>query len=371
MAGLFFKQKRNIPKEGSGKNAKTIFILLALSFIFFLLARFIPEREAEQDKKMMIEASQIMKEAMGVLQECQKEKRISVDKKRDPNQTGLIGLEVSKITTSLGSLEAKRTTTNPNFASLIVFLLKEAGVKEGETIAVGASGSFPALILAVFSASKAMNLKPLVISSLGASQWGANRTGFFWLRMHECLLKEGMFEVGPIALSLGGENDSGEDMSAEGRSLLTEEIRESGILFIDEPSLERNVDLRMSIYEESAGNNKIKSFINIGGSWSNMGTDSEILKLKPGLVKIRSIPQLDKRGVIHEMAVRKIPVIHLLYIKGFVLRYGLPWDPIPLPRPGEGKIFQMIRQKQPTFILLSALYLFFVSVVLIFRNKIK
>ncbi len=371
MAGLFFRQKRNIPKEDLGKNAKTILILFTLSLLFFLLARFIPEREAEQDKKMMIEASQIMKEAIDVLQECQEEKGISIDKRRDPNQTGLIGLEVSQITTSLGSLEAKRTTTNPNFAGLIVFLLKEAGVKEGETIAVGASGSFPALIVAVFSAAKAMDLKPLVISSLGASQWGANRADFFWLRMHECLSMEGVFDDELIALSLGGEKDSGEDMSVEGRSLLTKEIRESGILFIDEPYLERNVELRMSVYEENAGNNKIKAFINIGGSWSNMGTDLEILKLKPGLVKIRSIPTPDKRGIIHEMAVRKIPVIHLLYIKGFVHRYGLPWDPIPLPRPGDGKIYQMIRQKQPTFIFLAALYLILVSLVVVLKKAIR
>lgn len=371
MASLFFRQKRHIAKEGPGKNAKTIILLFTLSLLFFLLARFIPEREAEKDKKMMREASKIMIEAMGVLRECQRRKGISADKKIDPNQTGFIGLELSSITTSLGSLEAKRTTTNPDFAALVVVLLKEAGVKEGETIAVGASGSFPALIVAVLSAAKAMNLKPLVISSLGASQWGANKADFHWLRMYECLLRAGLFDVEAVALSLGGGKDSGEDMSAEGRSLLTKEIEESEILSIDEPNLERNVELRMSLYEEKAGESQIKAFINIGGSWSNMGTDSEILKLKPGLIKIRRIPEPDKRGIIHEMAVRKIPVIHLLYIKGLVHRYGLRWDPIPLPRPGKGKIYQMVREKQPTFMLLAALYLILVSLVFILKKETR
>ena len=35
------------------------------------------------------------------------------------------------------------------------------------------------------------------------------------------------------------------------------------------------------------------------------------------------------------MAARGVPVIHLLYVKGLADRYGLPWDPVPLPGPGE------------------------------------
>lgn len=370
MASLFFREKRDFPKGGQDKNREAILILFGLSLLFFLLAKYIPERETE-DKREMTEASKIMKQAIEALRECQKEKQILVDKKRDPDQTGLIGLEFSSITTSLGNLEAKRTTTNPNFAGLVVFLLKEAGVREGETIAVGASSSFPALIVAVFSVAKAMHLRPLVISSLGASQWGANREDFHWLRMHECLLKHRIFDVKPIALSLGGERDRGEDMRPEGRSFLKDEIRESGIFYVDEPNLERNVALRMKLYEEQAGRNEIKAFINIGGSWSNMGTDSEVLKLKPGLVRIDYTPPPEKRGVLYAMAARKVPVIHLLYIKGLVHRYGLPWDFFALPRPGEGKIYQMAIKKQPAFLFLAGLYLCLVLLFFIFRSRFK
>lgn len=370
MKDKFFWGKRNIPKEGTGKNQTAILILFALSLLFFVLARFLPSREGESVKDDMIRASEIMTEAMGALRECHREKGLILDKTIDLNQTGLIGLEFSPITTSIGSLEAKRTTTNPNFAALTVFLLEEAEVKRGDTIAVGASSSFPALIVAVLSAAKAMSLKPLVISSLGASQWGANNPDFHWLCMQNCLLKAGIFDIKPIGLSLGGEKDEGEDMNPEGRSFLIKKIRESGIFFLHEADLKRNVEARMRLYEEKAGKNKIRAFINIGGGWSNMGEDLKVLKLKPGLVKIRKFPPVEKRGVLYEMAARKIPVIHLLYIKGLVGRYGLAWDPFPLPQPGQGEIYKLIREKQSTFLFLAAVYFLLVILILVFRNRL-
>jgi len=371
MANILFSRKRNIPKEDAGRNQGLILVLFALSILFFVLAKSFPSREADKAKGEMIRASEIMAEAMDVIRECRGEKGLILDKKVDLNQTGLIGLGFSPITTSIGSLEAKRTTTNPNFAAaLIVSLLEEAKIESGDTIAVGASSSFPSLIVAVLSAAKAMHLKPIVINSLGASQWGANNPDFHWLDMQNCLLNEGIFDAKPIGLSLGGARDEGSDMSPEGRSLLINEIKESGIFFLHEPDLTRNVEARMRLYEEKAGENKIKAFINIGGSWPNMGEDPEILKLRPGLVKIKQFPPAEKRGVLFEMAALNVPVIHLLYIKGLVNRYGLSWDPVPLPQPGKGKIFQLVGKRQTSFLFLAAAYFLLVAIVMVFRNKL-
>jgi poly-gamma-glutamate system protein len=370
MTKLFFNRKRNIPKEDTGRNQGVILVLLALSILFFVLAKFLPSREGAKVKGEMIRASEIMAEAVDVIKECRAAKGLILDKNIDLNQTGLIGLEFSPITTSIGSIEAKRTTTNPNFAALIVSLLKKAKIESGDTIAVGASSSFPALIVAVLSAAKAMNLKPIMINSLGASQWGANNLDFHWLDMQNCLLNAGVFDAKPIGLSLGGARDEGKDMSPEGRSFLANEIRESGIFFIHETDLKRNVEARMRLYEEKAGESKIKAFINIGGSWPNMGEDPEILKLRPGLVKIKQFPPPERRGVLFEMAALKIPAIHLLYIKGLVDRYGLSWDPVPLPQPGKGKIFQLVGKRQTSFLFLAAAYFLLVTIVMVFRNKL-
>ncbi|MFP4081898.1 MAG: poly-gamma-glutamate system protein [Candidatus Aminicenantes bacterium] len=371
MVGLFFRGKRAVFKKREGEKHKIILILFSLSLAFYVLAQVVPWGGEDLLVEEMLISSKIMEKAIHAVRECQQERGIIMDEETDVNQTGLIGTRISPITTSVGSLEAKRTTTNPNFSALVVYLLKKAGVQEGETIAVGASSSFPALVVAVLSAARAMSLNPLVISSLGASQWGANRVDFHWLRIQECLLERGVFDVRPVALSLGGEKDTGEDMSGVGRSLLLREIGETGTAFINQPDLEENVRKRMEILAGEAGENRIRAFVNIGGSWANMGTDSGVLELKPGLTRVSTLPPPQKRGMIQEMAAQGIPVIHLLYIKGLAGRYGLPWDPVPLPDPGEGRIWQIVKAEKPLVIILGSVYFFLILLVMAFRNKFK
>jgi len=187
--------------------------------------------------------------------------------------------------------------------------------------------------------------------------------------MQSCLLNSGIFDREPIAFSLGGYKDSEQVIVRDVFASLLKESQERGVLFIREPDLRRNVETRMQLYEEKAGGNGIKAFINIGGNSSNIGDDSEVLKLRPGLVKTQRIPPLQKRGVLFEMASLKIPVIHLLNIKGLVERYGLPWDPVPLPEPGDGEIYQRARERQGSFLFLAALYFLLVIIFFIFRRR--
>jgi poly-gamma-glutamate system protein len=359
MSCITFKtKKRQIP-----------YLLFILSVVFFILAQTLPSREANAVIEKMKEASRIMSQATSVLKECRKDKALAIDPSSDINRTGLIGIKLSLITTSLGNLEAKRTTTNPNFAGLVVYLLKEAGVEEGDTIAVGASGSFPALIVAVLSASKAMDLNPLIIASLGASQWGANLPDFHWLHMQDCLRNNGVFAYIPVGISLGGEQDRGEDMEEEGRRLLTKAMVESGIPVVNELGLEPTVEAKMGLYSEAAGEKPIKAFMNIGGSWSNLGTDRDVLNLKPGLVKFHRIPSKKNRGVLFEMGTRDVPVIHLLFIRGLVERYGLAWDPVPLPSDRVGRIYERIRERQPSFLYISLAFFILLFVLLAVGSK--
>ncbi|MFC2165724.1 poly-gamma-glutamate system protein [Acidobacteriota bacterium] len=329
------KPRSDYPREGARKNNRVVLVLFLLSILFITLIKIIPDTSRSSLRMKMIKASRIMAEATETLNKCRKSKGIPTFKD-DVNETGLVGVEHSIITTSVGRLEAKRTSTNPNFAALLVFLLNECGVKEGDVIAVGASGSFPALIVATLSAAKAMALNPLVISSLGASQWGANRPDFHWLEMWRCLQAQNIFSVSPLAISIGGERDVGEDMDTEGRAHVLEEIRKSRFPLLSEPDLVRNIQSRMDLYRQGANGKEIKAFVNIGGSWANMGVDSSVLRVKPGLNRITELPSLETRGMIFAMAAESIPVVHLLYVRGLAQRYGLPWDPVPLPQPGEG-----------------------------------
>jgi poly-gamma-glutamate system protein len=145
----------------------------------------------------------------------------------------------------------------------------------------------------------------------------------------------------------------------------------TGLPFVIEPGLERNVAERMRLYREAAaGAGVIRAFINIGGGYANMGTDSEILKVGPGLATFREIPPAERRGVIFEMAARRIPVIHLLYIKGLCERYRLPWDPEPLPPPGEGEVFQAKFFSRLLLAIIAGTYFALVALcLLVLRQK--
>ena len=245
--------KYHYPRESAEGSRCVVILLFFLSVLFYTLAHIVPDRSGNALKKDMIEASQIMAEATSVLKECQRTMGLQADLNSDINDTGLIGLEHSAITTSVGHLEAKRTSTNPNSAGLVAYLLNACGVKRGDVIAVGASSSFPALIVATLAAASALEVHPLVISSLGASQWGANSPEFHWLKMWNCLHEHTAFSIQPIALSLGGGRDRGEDMDESGRMLLRKSIQKTGIRFLSEPDLAENVRLRMSLYRENAG----------------------------------------------------------------------------------------------------------------------
>ena len=346
------------------KHRESVLSGLGFASLLFLAAALTLTRRPLERKDEMLAASSLMKEAVKAVRDCRESRGIGIDPAKDINFSGLIGLETSPITTSLGNLEAKRTTVNPNFAGLITLLLHQAGVRRGDTVAIGASSSFPALIIASLCAVQALELRGFLICSLGASQWGANYPDFSWLDILACLDRSHLLSAGHVGLSLGGDGDAGKDMTPEGRALLLRLGQETGLPFLSEPNLEKNVRERLRIFEAAAGDARIRAFINIGGGYANMGTDSEILKVGPGLAEFSEIPPPERRGVIFEMAARRIPVIHLLYVKGLCDHYGLPWDPSPLPEPGQGALFEKKEVDSLSFLILAGAYFLLIAIVL-------
>jgi poly-gamma-glutamate system protein len=240
-------------------------------------------------------------------------------------QHDLIGPEISDITTTLGDRAAKRTSLHPAMAPLLVRLLRSSGVRKGDTVALGCSGSFPGLLIASLSAVQAMGVEPIIILSLGSSSFGASDPEFTILDLHLLLFDKGFTSHLPEAVSPGGDKDVGTEFDQELKKRLLEKAEARGISLIYEEDLAANRAIRDSIYFK--GNSKrIKAFINSGGGYANMGTSSLSLLLKPGVVRRAKMPPYGSRGVIHDMIEKDIPVIHLLHIKGIASRNRIPWD---------------------------------------------
>ena len=134
-------------------NLRWIYALGLLGLLFFAADRLVFESGAATSGAAALRATRLMAEALEALKPCAAARGVVIDPSTDLNRTALIGLEESPITTSLGQLEAKRTSANPNFAGCLVRMLDEAGVRSGDAVAVGASSSFPGMILATIAAA--------------------------------------------------------------------------------------------------------------------------------------------------------------------------------------------------------------------------
>ena len=285
-------------------------------------------------------AAQRMQLATRALREERLARGIPIESEIDPNATGLIGPEYTAITTTLGYLPAKRTSTNPNMAGVLVAMLDRAGAKPGDCAAVGFSGSFPALNIAVLCALQAMDLKPVIVSSVGASTYGANDPRFTWLDMEQVLHERGLFPWRSDAVSPGGVTSIPTFFGDEGIREMQAAIARSGRPALDEQgdeTLQLDVARRMALYETGCGG-RPAVFINVGGSLPALGNCPQAHALPTGLLPpgIRSVGP--GCGVIFRMAAAGVPVIHLLDIRKIARDYGLPVDPAPLPAVPDGRV---------------------------------
>lgn len=342
-----------------GRKVRGLLLAGAGSFLAWLLLSVVSPPPRLPWTREMTEARARMGEALDVVAAHCRESGIRMDPTVDPNGTCLVGPELTPLVTTLGLLEAKRTTTNPDWASLLVHLLREAGVEEGDAVAVGASGSFPAFALAAQVAAEVLGARPRVVLSLGASSYGATRPSFHLLDIHRLLRRRGILHAAPVAVSPGGARDVGGGMDPAFRDSLVTELERSGPAVIVQDHLPANVARRLALYDVTPP----AAFVNVGGSWANMGTSPRILEVDPGLHQDLAgnveVPAPERRGVLFQMAARGVPVIHLLHVRGLVQRYGLPWDPVPLPARGERSLTNPEGEAGGWFWVLSLAYLAF------------
>lgn len=308
------------------------------------------------DAALAVRAAARMEAAERVLKEAILAEGIPVEAALDPNMTGLIGPEWTCLTTTLGDLEAKRTVLDPNFAAMMVRYFGEAGLRPGDIVAVGASGSFPGLALATLCAAREMGLEVLTIASFGASMYGATRPELTIPRMMRILAAAGLVPDSLIAVSPGGDLDAGGSaLFEEAREVQDRLAREAGVECIrfDPPDLAASIARRLELYAERAGGRRIACFVNIGGASPNSGTSSRTLDFPQGLVlDPPPAPASADRGLVYEYAARGLPVINLLNVRLLARENGLPYDPIPLPRAGEGGAYRETRY-EPGLVVLT------------------
>ncbi len=322
------------------KNNWSLIGLCILSLVLFYIVQ-ISKKEVQQDfYNEKVNASQAADTAMKVLKDHMISLGYTIDKMNDPNETGLIGTSVSTITTSRGTLSERLVTLNPNFAAVMIDLLKRSELKEGDYVAVGITGANPGANLALYMAMETLKLKPIIITSAGSSTYGANRELFTWLDMESVLYENQLISFKSKYATLGGTNDIGRGLPPEGRDNLTRAIMRNQVQVISGENMKKNIELRYESYlKEIPENAQYKAFINLGAGVGNVGSLVNAKIIPTGISHNLGEKTFKEPGVMMLFAKKNMPVIHVYNVMKLVKEHKLEKNPIPLPKPGIGAIF--------------------------------
>ena len=306
---------------------------ILISWIFSYLPVDQAAMEAARVQAMVIEAVR-----QGAL-----DQGLSIDPDSDRHGTGLIGEVYTGLTSTQGSLPAKRTAATPDAAALLVALLREAGVGAGSVVAVNASGSFPGFALAAVSACGALGAEAVIVLSIGSSSWGANRPDYTVLDMF--MVAAGAEAWPPdypaeiAALSPGGSDDRGLDLDPQALEPVLARAVALGIPVLYPQSLGAAVSSRMALFR-AAGEPDV--LLTIGGNFAATGADPA-LSLLSGIIRPEApgAPGLaGGNSLVQEFLRAGRPVIQVLNIKDLSARYGLPYDPVAVAGFGRSGVYR-------------------------------
>jgi poly-gamma-glutamate system protein len=294
-------------------------------------------------------------------------RKIAIDRKIDPTESGLIFAEDTTISTSKGSLSAKQTTVQPDFAALIVQLFDELRLRPGDHVAVGYTGSFPALNTALLMASKAMELDLEIVTSATSSGYGASDPRFTWLDMEATLKRAKVSPYRTSAASLGGTEDRAVGLDEGARQLLEDKIKSTGAIFLESKSYEDSLRERIRFFESRERDKPYRAYVNVGGGAVSLGRSRTKTRLSPGIVEPSSGGGSD--SVAAYFLARDVPVLHLAQVVDLARHYGLPVRPKRMPQPGTSRLFQ--RGAPGTPLALFGLLAFLAAVVAVGRRARK
>lgn len=334
-------------------------ILLGLAVAALLMQAWLDHARVpvrQRDYELKLAASQLAARAFAAVRVERGLHEGKVDLVNDPAGTGLIGPEFSLITNARGDLESKLTSVNPNFAALIVQYCRQAGLKAGDPVAVAVSGSFPALNISLYAALETLKLRPVVITSIGASMWGANDPQFTWLDMEALLIREGIFTTRSTAATHGGGNDMGRGLSPEGRRLIEAAAARHGVPLLEATNIEEAITRRMTFWSEAQHGHPYRLSVNVGGGVSSLGSSHNRLLLPSGLNYDLGDHNWARKGTLVLFAEQGVPVIHLLNVTRLAQDNGLPVSPDFLQQPGEGPLFQKDMYSFPLAAAMLAVY---------------
>jgi poly-gamma-glutamate system protein len=250
------------------------------------------------------------------------------DVRLDPEHSGLVGVEFTPLTTTLGHWRDKVVSARPSMAGAVAGYFLKAGLRRGDTAAVNASGSFPGFTLAVLCAAQVMGIEPVLVCSYGSSMYGGTLPQFTFPVMLDVLRKSGLLNAGIAALSPGGRDDAMAEVLLEDGRPLVKKLMASR----HERCLDGGFTANMKARREIFFSHSVKIFVSCGGAGTSMGRGDDGPELPHGLIlSSPAMPSGADRGLIYDFLERGVPVVHLLYTEGICRDWNLPCEEMADP----------------------------------------
>jgi poly-gamma-glutamate system protein len=304
--------------------------------LWFAIERVLQSPTHPQFAEMLM-AARSMQAASRVLWLEKEMRGLSPSAQADPNRTGMIGQEYTPITTTLGELPAKRTATNPDFAAALVRQIASLGLARGTPVAIVVSGSFVGGDVAAIIATETLGLRPIVIASLSASMWGANEPELNLIDILAALRERNIIRTHAIAAVLGGGGAVGGNMDPDGVAALRRSAARDGVPIIEARPVAALIEALLARINTAAENARPGLVINVGGALIGLGSCRESHELPPGLTRKAPLCTDGTPGLAMRLAAADGPILHIINIRRLALEWGLPFDPTPLPIPGNNR----------------------------------
>ncbi len=327
--------------------ARFLISAAVLAIVWLLIIQKNKIEHKTPDYQLKLAASESVQSAFHLIHDERLQMNVPMDLETDPQASGLIGAQSSILTSKKGNLKAKQTTINPNWAAVFIEMFREANLKAGDLVAAGMSGSFPALNIAFWIAAEKFGLRPIVISSLGSSGFGANIPGLSWLEMEGLLFRAGLIQSRSQAASIGAKGDLGLNLPQRGVKAAHRIIAKEKIPQLPGKRKSELIQARLDVFQSSQ-RDPIKAYINIGGGVASVGSAKIKKTFKPGVTTPDTSeysvenPVTEKDlelGIMNYFKSENIPIINIVNIDRLARKYHLPVAPKVKPQLGQGPLY--------------------------------
>lgn len=346
-------------KNTPNLNIFLLYLFLLCLLILLLTQTIFHHQILRNDVAQMSSAVELAENWMSIIDHIKNRDQQNTKNIDNRKFLGLLGEEYSEITTTLGSLEAKKISLNPQFAALTVKFLNDADIDSTKIVGIILSGSFPGIAISVLAALQTLKINAIIMSSLGASSYGANNPEATWLDIENWLNIYGGMKYKSVLVSLGGDNDTGEGLSDTGIEIMKNAITRTQRTLYVPNSLRESIEKHVQILIK----NNVDLLINIGGTHASLGECIHNTTIPNGYISKLNTCNDSLRGIMFRFSELGKPIIHFLNIKNLAIKNGIPFDydpeskiPPSLCYSGKYEIIPIIISLVVVFLLLFLNY---------------